>query len=432
MSIRVFVSHSTWPKPDLGPKLQSQVAAHAEFRDELCRQLKVNGIEVVVDKDIPVGRHWREFLFDGIAECQAAIILVNEQALYHSPWVDTEVKILGYRAFTENKDFCLIVVPFGGVTGTQITEHAAWEPIAIRDLQMLPRQGLDVSDKEAVGKVFRQIVQVLEQLDEAISDNSVSGWLVSRLAALLEFEVDDLREIGKRLRADTADVHNASVLRRRVAHALYRSGPTAIADLTANPRCRLKAADLGEIVNILRTYWIDMTASVGLLACCQGATSRKLVAINGRESRFTPQAYLSQVWHLLPPGSIIEVEPTGDVVDQVYDTLFERLDKPLRIKFRNPENVPRQDIIAFFNARLSSAYALPVFVVFLQKGGGAVQDVTTDILETFPNIHVIVCTGTEPGMAILPPNVHMLKPEFFLGDEEDGVNEYMDALTHLR
>ena len=431
MSIHVFVSHSTWPKPDLNPKLQSQVAAHAAFRQELCRQLKTHGIEVVVDEEIPVGRHWREFLFAGIAECRAAIILVNEQALYHSPWVDTEVKILGYRAFIEKKEFCLIVIPFGGVTGAQIAKHAAWEPVAIRELQLLPRHGLDLNDKEAVGKLFQQVVQILQQSKEAIWDDSTSGWLVSRLSSLLEFEAYDLKEIGKHLGVDSTGVDNVNVLRRWVAHALYCLGPTAITYLRENPHCNLTAVNLRKIVDILSTYWVDMTASIGLMTCCQGATSRKIVAINGSLPRFTPQAYLSQVWHLWTPGSIIVVDPTENVVEQIYETLLERFSEQLYMNFTNLKRVPRQEIMDFFNARLSSVDALPMFVVFLQQGGGLVQDVTEEILGTFPHIHVIVCTGTEPGEAILPPSIYMLKPELCLCDEKEGVRRYMDALFQV-
>src|SRR5262245_3345060 len=144
MKPRVFVSHSTSLKAELEPRLRSQVPTHSAFRKRLCESLRrLSGIDVIVDDDIPVARRWRDFLFDVVANCSAAVVLVNEQALYHSPWVDTEIKIFGTRALNEKDSFRLIVIPFGGITEKHIAKHPSWEPIAVTEWQMLPRTGLD-------------------------------------------------------------------------------------------------------------------------------------------------------------------------------------------------------------------------------------------------------------------------------------------------
>ena len=82
----MFVSHSTTEKDGLPEEMLKALPAHAKFRQEGCRRIgEIEGVEVIVDEDIPLGRPWREFLFGEIGECRAAVILVNKQALEHSP-----------------------------------------------------------------------------------------------------------------------------------------------------------------------------------------------------------------------------------------------------------------------------------------------------------------------------------------------------------
>ncbi|MET0646663.1 MAG: toll/interleukin-1 receptor domain-containing protein [Pyrinomonadaceae bacterium] len=434
MGISVFISHSTWPKQGLDPRLQAQLPGQSAFRKRLCDRLaREPGITVVVDEQIPAGRSWREFLFDGIAECSAAVVLVNEQALKHSPWVETEVKVLCYRAHNEKEDFRLIVVPFGGVTGAHIAGHASWEPVAIGEFQMLPRHGLDETDGAAVDALIEQIVDDLRGLPELVEGRSKSGWLVDRLCALLDIETHHLKEIGASLGADVAGVVSQAVLKRRVAHAIYSLGPQAIDKLHSNPYCRLDRETFEEILDILSTNWIDMAASAGILPCRVKLGGRRVIAINGKEYGFTPWAYVRQVCGQLTNWPVLTIEPTLDVVEQIRTSLLRH--PPFRDRLArvvpNYDRAPVDRVMKGINKILDLPDSAPVFVALLQEGGGKVDDLIADIARAFPSINVIVCTGTERGEAVLPPGVQMLTPEFPLADEAKALDEYCEVGTHI-
>lgn len=434
MGISVFISHSTWPNPGLDAKLRAQVPDHSAFRRRLCDRLEREpGITVVVDEQIPAGRFWREFLFDGIAECSAAVVLVNEQALKHSPWVDTEVKVLCYRAHNEKGDFLLIVVPFGGVTEAHIAERSGWEPVAIGELQMWPRKGLNERDEGEVNALIEKVVNALRGLPELAEGKSKSGWLVDRLCALLEMETRHLTEIGASLGADVAGVVSQAVLKRRVAHAMYCLGPQAIKKMRSHPFCRLDNETFEEILDILSTNWVDMEASAGILPGLVKPGGRHVVAVNGREHGFTPQAYVRQVCGEVTTWPIFPIEPTLEVVEQIRATLLGH--PPFRDRLArvvpNPESAPVEKVMQGINRILDLPGSAPYFVTLLQEGGGRVDDLIAHIARAFPSLNVIVCTGTERGEAVLPRGVPMLTPEFPLTEEARALNEYLEAGSHI-
>lgn len=435
MSIRIFISHSTCLKEGIKDQFQAQIPAHAAFRQLLCerlRQVQDPKIEVVVDEDIPVGRFWRDFLFDEIADCSAAIVLVNKQALHCSPWVETEVTVLGYRARNEKDNFCLIIVPFGGVTEADIASKPAWAPVAISELQMKPRHGLDENNLEAVDQLVQDIVEALRCLPDWTIDNSSSGWLVDHLCALLELKPEALKEFATRINVNTNKITRAHVLLRRVAHAMYKKGPLAIHELLEYPGCSLASNQYAGILKILGTYWVDMAASINLLFYLRGKGTAQVVAINGKEIRFTPQIYVRQVCGELRPWPVIDVDPTDGVVDQIRDELAKH--KKIRLSLSrlvgNLERASPEKITKGLN-RLLSGGSLPVFITFLQPGGGNVEDLVKQITDTFPDLHIIVCTGTEPGEAKLAPEIKMLTPEFHLAQEEKEFKDYCDMEMHL-
>ena len=120
----------------------------------------------------------------------------------------------------------------------QITEHEPWEAINPGELQMLLRQGLDVNDKKAVDEVIQKIAGILQQLDEASNTNT--AWLVRRLCALLDFNVENLKILGKSLGISLTGITNEFVVRRRVALSIYRMGPKAIPLLKVDAFLQIK------------------------------------------------------------------------------------------------------------------------------------------------------------------------------------------------
>jgi hypothetical protein len=84
--MQVFISHSSRNDPH-----------SAELRAAVCRRLRGCDYTVRVDVDVlRPGQEWRSVLYHWLAECDAAIVLLNQAAL-GSEWVHREVNILLWR-----------------------------------------------------------------------------------------------------------------------------------------------------------------------------------------------------------------------------------------------------------------------------------------------------------------------------------------------
>src|SRR5580658_4736674 len=81
---RIFISHSSHPDP---------------FADQVLKAVKdgLGGQEIFIDSDVlRPGDEWCSVIYHRLAECHAAIILLNRAAL-ESTWVRREVNILLWR-----------------------------------------------------------------------------------------------------------------------------------------------------------------------------------------------------------------------------------------------------------------------------------------------------------------------------------------------
>jgi hypothetical protein len=440
MSIRVFISHSTVPKKGIHEDICAK-PAHAEFLELLCARLRSEtnpAIELIVDKDIPCGRYWREFLFKEMAECHAAIVLLNEQALDCSDWVETEVTVFGYRAFNEKKYFRLILVPFGGMTEKNIEGKKAWRPISINELQVVPRGGLKELTSEAVETLSQQIIASLRDLQNCSGD-APSGFLVTRLCGLLPKEEYVLRGIASKLGISYSGSVFANKL--RIAQFLYGHGPTALLDLED---CAELPPDWNvlHVRDILSTYWVDMKASIEILSCFHPERDHHVFALNGKQTGYTPKTYVRQVCGKNDPWPVIEVflshdakyqhDDQEDVIGQICNNFYRisRLKSAVDEFLKNSSwvdlSIPEKIIV--LKDVMERRRDKPVFVTFTQDGGGNVDDVVKNIRLTFPLINIIVCTGTKPNAnPVLSPGVQMLMPELDLDKERIEFHDFINV-----
>lgn len=162
------------------------VAFLKQVRERLGREAR---FDVQVDPDIKGGDQWRKRLFKRLGACNAAVALVNEQAMLHSPWVDFEVKVLAWRAWLESDDFRLVVVPYGGLTRSRIARHPGWDVLLLDEIQMIPRDsdGLNLTNKREVDKALEDVVPALHEVPDERSGQTGYGWIVTSLADALNW-----------------------------------------------------------------------------------------------------------------------------------------------------------------------------------------------------------------------------------------------------
>src|ERR1700694_2670824 len=100
---RVFVSHS------------SKGADAAKRLDDVHSGLQGRGYDVLMDIcDIRSGEEWRQKIHRMLAQCHAAVILFNQDAI-DSRWVLKEATILAWRHALERPAFKLLPVRLGDV-----------------------------------------------------------------------------------------------------------------------------------------------------------------------------------------------------------------------------------------------------------------------------------------------------------------------------
>lgn len=424
MAVRVFISHSTGPKEGCEP-----IPHHAEFRKRVCKRLVDEGFDVGVDVDIEAGAPWRKRIFGRLDECDAAVVLVNRQALEHSPWVDFEMKILGWRAWIEEKHFRLVVVPFGGVTRSRLQQHPSWEALALGELQMVPGgdAGLYLDDEHTVVEALDKIVESLRKLPGDKPRQSVYGWVVDKLTCILDLEGDSLENVAAKV--GVTGRHKPERLRREIALRFYEMGPKALEDLVKDHRTTIKDDALNTALKILSTYWVDPSASATILKYCGADASKQVFVINGEHHYFTPEAYVHQICCWLKPWPVIPVIgklSTEEILGQITEKLYEELGTAVKERMKTGRSL-EQCINDVINSRLKAR--APVFVV-LPPTAAWDSKLIEVIRKKFENLRIILCTGTPPGKDALP-DFEMLKPEVDLKAEDAAYNEYFDALAIL-
>ena len=124
----------------------------------------------------------------------------------------------------------------------------------------------------------------------------------------------------------------------------------------------------------------------------------------------------------------MSVNAIYDVIPQVRDELCERFESKLRKLLPKLEKASEGQITEGINRIIELEATPPVFVTFKQEGGGTVDDLIADISREFPSLRIIFCTATEQDRAILPSNIHMLKPELCLADEKQAFDAYLSVV----
>ncbi|HYI12980.1 MAG TPA: TIR domain-containing protein [Thermoanaerobaculia bacterium] len=403
MPVRIFISHSTTPRAGLDPQQAAEVEAQAQFRRDLYARLQQEAdFDVYLDREVPAGEPWRERVKRELRECDAAVLLANRQALRDSEWVETEATILGFRAGTEPENFRLIVVPFGGVTRSDLESERLLRTVALTDLQLTgDGTTLDVRNPDAVRRTFDQIVAGLRAVDDPCAREH---WMVAAVSHLLPDDEVEVRDIARQLGCSLPRFGSKRVKRCILAKHVYEAGPRALEIFFG---LLWSSSQLGQLLELLRTYWIDPRASGSIARFATPDLAPAIFAINARRWDFTPAAYVD---HGLPPPParrVFAVDGT-DGVANVLEGLRQAFVDKYRSRF--DRDFPRgtaspAEIDGWINRRLTSGLAShsPLFVT-LSDADASDPQVIAAIQGKYPLLRVVLCTESPAA------DVKMLEP----------------------
>jgi hypothetical protein len=276
---KIFISHSSKADPFAGQVRQAVTAGLRRF-------------EVLVDMDaLKPGDEWASVLYHWLAECHAAVILLNQEAL-RSTWVRREVNILLWRRAL---GYPLKLVPaiIGGLSTKDIRD-AGFGELEPFQFARIPRSA---KTAEAAQMLAAQIVDRFAGLSPSALDNTPMGsWANAIASDLSEVKsLDSLVAAARELRVEEGwldRVRDPDEGCRFVAHQLLAHGRdlrvyhaiAKIADFTP-------VEWLSRLIDKVGPTWVDGEAARALLA--PGGRKPRTFILNARKPQ-TAEHYIGR------------------------------------------------------------------------------------------------------------------------------------------
>jgi hypothetical protein len=240
-----FISHSS-------AKTESDQANADSVRAELMKRLPDFGWEVRVDDNLTPGMAWRSVLYTWMADCDAAVVLVNRDGL-ESSWLKREVNILLWRQSMGSR---LIIVPvlLSGLSPRGLRRS---EISHLADLQCIVQD--ETADEDVVSLILRRLGRL-----GTCADTSAMRSMTAKIEHCLDGVTDrfTLRSMAHELGAEGDwRFPTAEEERRHIAHQCLAPVPALKVPSAVNEVEFFLALDrLDKLISLLLPTWIDPLA----------------------------------------------------------------------------------------------------------------------------------------------------------------------------
>jgi hypothetical protein len=374
---RVFISHSSHSEA-AKTRLAKLVAALGNAPGK---------VEVSYDSEqIEDGSRWRDVIDAMLADCDAAIVLVSNDAL-ESAWVLKEATLLRaryeaeYNAIQKRPDFPLLPVLLDGITVQQLKDHVLWHPLELEAIQFISH--------ETPSAIAKRIKRRLNELSESLRPTplerlaaDVAGRLSQpSLALRLEDAVNEL---------DVPVPPYVTARAQRLAYAIARWAiarrPPALEHI-AGALQRLGGAfpaeDAGLIFETVRPLWVEVDAASWLLRAGWRQPEVRDVALACTKPCETVRDYTARAFMPWRPPQFVPLNNvTGglqveDIQEELHSELRRRFnslrdDEPEELDTFLAENaghlyiglaLPDDDVVA----ALQTTYPAPTFIFYVDS-----------------------------------------------------------------
>jgi TIR domain-containing protein len=251
--VKVFISHSSRADPFAG-----------EVREAVCGGLQ--GHQVFVDMVVlRPGDEWRAVLYEWLAECHAAVVLVNREAL-SSAWVKREVSILLWRRAL-GVPLTIVPVIIGDLRTQDLRDAGLGDlPGLLQAARLTPGQG-DAGVQALVTEVVGRLADT-EQY--ALDKSPMAAWVEAVAYALgqvvgLDKLVSAAQELG-------VAAEDQGQVRDSVAGPRF----LALQMLGRWQSSRLPAA-MGKIADFMPTEWVGRLCDHVAATWVDGEAARGLL-----------------------------------------------------------------------------------------------------------------------------------------------------------
>ncbi|MFI0089366.1 toll/interleukin-1 receptor domain-containing protein [Streptomyces bobili] len=272
----MFISHSTSEDPRT-----------AELRDALARSLEARNYRVLLDVRIrQPGRPWQLKLARFLGECDAALVLVNADAL-GSPWVRRETNILHWRK-TLHPDMVVITVLVDDVTAGRLRTS---------DLRYLADDDVERATNGSPSQEAARLVELFPEIRAV--DDAVSKWL-SNIGVQLS-HIQDPSVFGRMAVALGLPEEEHEAVTPGLGHLLLASQmlDTHSIERLANTVAEawmggLEAGRARQLADMVLPVWIDRDEARRIVRETDGST-RRVVILNVHSPQIGEQ-YLARAF----------------------------------------------------------------------------------------------------------------------------------------
>ncbi|MFI6403999.1 toll/interleukin-1 receptor domain-containing protein [Streptomyces sp. NPDC050548] len=412
--IDVFISHSS-----KGDRLAGAV------RGRIVGGLSAMNYRVKVDTQaLRKGREWCLQLMRWMADCHAAVVLLNEAAL-ESDWVRREVNILMWRRALW-PSLRVLPVLIGNVTTDQL-KKAGFGDILPLEFVRLPREDGE-NDAEYARRLSVAVLAEFADLPAVgLETDHMRNW-IEDVAALLDTSdaPDTLRATGRALGIEEQDLHlldaHVGAGQFLAHHLLATASVTRLREAVheiARKR-RLSRDDLASLITLLTPAWIDGEAARRLLPP-DGLAVKRLVALNARGAdtagQYVDRAMCRQImyYRFHTAGGI----PMGE--DALDDLAAQCVEAVRRVLVAPPWQDHRN-----FRPRENFLHCLILDVHRVRPG--LVEELVTRLHQLFPWLLIVLLSDEcDPSRARLAPRFKDLVVLPDLTEDEESLGY---QLTH--
>lgn len=386
---RIFISHSSHQQ---------------ETRERLraiCDRLTEQGFNVLVDYDvIKSGDQWRQRIHASLAECQAAAVLFDREAL-DSPWVLKEATILAWRNSLEKNDFTLMPILLDDVNRNEL-KTTEYSPLLLSEIQHVSSNSI------------KDIVAEISKIPAGLETPTLFDQLTTRIA-------DQLESTGSRTLEEVAASHFPSAqfthgesrkckFADLLARKIFSEGPACLSvaiGILDSFGGSLSDSVASRILELVEPLWVEADAAALIPeANLRSSGFRDLAFCSRRQNTFysfTAESYIKRGYQISNRWQILKVEEP-DQEDPVKSISF-IMCCDMREKTPSLYNFDEDDIQDFIN----NGFSEPLFVLLPWIPG---KDILEELREQYPKVTFLMYTAKrEAEHGPLFPGARYVKPE---------------------
>lgn len=378
MSLVLFVSHSSRDS-----QLAEDVAHLVDVGGEFKSVLDLLHLEQ--------GDTWRPQLFQWMARCHAALILLTDEAV-QSNWVLQEATVLRARQALEPGFRVFVVVP-PAVKAAYPARWKLFEPLALDEIQ-----GVRSDDAATIAAKIRPALQAMIDARRQTLFDRLSGVLGDILRDLVD-KPHTLADVSDHLAIRdaewTAIVGGNDTLVDLIARRLCRGdlgGYGELRDLLAALQSVGDRDLLQRLLTMLSSYWVVPAAAAFFPTACAAAPPR-LIAMRASKPDFLPLRHLERVYR--PYAIVPEIVPLSGGNENRFELEAQLIRKLKDVLGYEEGDLSDEDLFALLeedeaerSAQASDAALPPRIFVLLP--GLVVPALALELARAFPTLVFVV------------------------------------------